>query len=439
MISITATPAPSGLENSSTSTNQTPSIPNNNPSPGTESAGVEGIKQPVNLRGEATVPAELEQQSDPRNQPAVPLRSSSDPKLRTGNPDSAGPSNPQEKISRRGSKSSLGVKQRDGSVASSKRSERRQINPPGTVSQPVAATVVTTATGPTKQRRGGLSKFLSFLNCCGAPEDANDIDLEESNIPARKPNKLQQTQIRQQTPVVKADVSAAESSTAESKEMSDEKIAGTPYADLKSAGEPIIQKRPEVAAPALVPNLLNSAETPGDQKVKAPSSEKPLAQDPGTIVSGGPSEEPPQNTIMHGGLQPPPAAVLVEPPTPTLPDHADDVNDRTPIQEKRDSDIEMKDAPPVVPVAEEPSRDTSRKEAETTQSLPPPPPRGDAQFPGHERNVSNSSNVPTEQKWLLPPIRSEFKGKKCLVLDLDETLVHSSFKVALPDQCLESR
>ena len=33
------------------------------------------------------------------------------------------------------------------------------------------------------------------------------------------------------------------------------------------------------------------------------------------------------------------------------------------------------------------------------------------------------------QKYLLPPIRPEFKGKKCLVLDLDETLVHSSFKV----------
>ncbi|KAI6251421.1 putative phosphatase PSR2 [Erysiphe necator] len=37
----------------------------------------------------------------------------------------------------------------------------------------------------------------------------------------------------------------------------------------------------------------------------------------------------------------------------------------------------------------------------------------------------------SEQKkqWLLPPIEPHFKGKKCLVLDLDETLVHSSFKV----------
>ena len=35
------------------------------------------------------------------------------------------------------------------------------------------------------------------------------------------------------------------------------------------------------------------------------------------------------------------------------------------------------------------------------------------------------------QKYLLPPMRPEFRGKKCLVLDLDETLVHSSFKVCV--------
>jgi hypothetical protein len=32
--------------------------------------------------------------------------------------------------------------------------------------------------------------------------------------------------------------------------------------------------------------------------------------------------------------------------------------------------------------------------------------------------------------WLLGPIREQDKGRKCLVLDLDETLVHSSFKVS---------
>ncbi|RIA86580.1 HAD-like domain-containing protein [Glomus cerebriforme] len=34
-----------------------------------------------------------------------------------------------------------------------------------------------------------------------------------------------------------------------------------------------------------------------------------------------------------------------------------------------------------------------------------------------------------ERKWLLDPIGPEHNGRKCLVLDLDETLVHSSFKL----------
>jgi TFIIF-interacting CTD phosphatase-like protein len=32
---------------------------------------------------------------------------------------------------------------------------------------------------------------------------------------------------------------------------------------------------------------------------------------------------------------------------------------------------------------------------------------------------------------LLPPIAPQHAGRKCLVLDLDETLVHSSFKVGI--------
>jgi TFIIF-interacting CTD phosphatase-like protein len=34
-----------------------------------------------------------------------------------------------------------------------------------------------------------------------------------------------------------------------------------------------------------------------------------------------------------------------------------------------------------------------------------------------------------KQAWLLPPVQPRLHGRKCLVLDLDETLVHSSFKI----------
>jgi len=52
------------------------------------------------------------------------------------------------------------------------------------------------------------------------------------------------------------------------------------------------------------------------------------------------------------------------------------------------------------------------------QHTPPPPP------------VTELPSQP--QKYLLPTLRPEHTGMKCLVLDLDETLVHSSFK-PIPD------
>ncbi|KAJ3121078.1 hypothetical protein HK101_006792, partial [Irineochytrium annulatum] len=40
----------------------------------------------------------------------------------------------------------------------------------------------------------------------------------------------------------------------------------------------------------------------------------------------------------------------------------------------------------------------------------------------------NRNSRQPEKRWLLKPLAAEDVGKKCLVLDLDETLVHSSFK-----------
>eukprot|EP00937_MAST-01D_sp_MAST-1D-sp2_P001936 g1936.t1 len=39
-----------------------------------------------------------------------------------------------------------------------------------------------------------------------------------------------------------------------------------------------------------------------------------------------------------------------------------------------------------------------------------------------------SADGPSTRQFLIPPLQAGLQGKKCLVLDLDETLVHSSFK-----------
>ena len=56
---------------------------------------------------------------------------------------------------------------------------------------------------------------------------------------------------------------------------------------------------------------------------------------------------------------------------------------------------------------------------------------GHATDSGHlGRDAADNSKPPkAPQKALLPDIRPEEADKKCIVIDLDETLVHSSFKV----------
>lgn len=94
-------------------------------------------------------------------------------------------------------------------------------------------------------------------------------------------------------------------------------------------------------------------------------------------------------------------------------------------------DTEMPDA-----ADEEPTHAHAHPHAHTAESseepedrtIPPPPPG-----PGQAVTTAYPVVEPAEEprKWLLPPLAPEHKGRKCLVLDLDETLVHSSFKVRL--------
>ncbi|KAG4301923.1 hypothetical protein PCK1_001899, partial [Pneumocystis canis] len=74
------------------------------------------------------------------------------------------------------------------------------------------------------------------------------------------------------------------------------------------------------------------------------------------------------------------------------------------------------------------SRESETENAEIVQhSLSP-----DISIEIDESPTMNSltSTVHSEyRKWLLSPILEADRGKKCLVLDLDETLVHSSFKI----------
>lgn len=376
-------------------------------------------------------------------QPAVLSRSSSKSKILAESlPQGVSTLDQQRAQSRPGSQSGIRGIERNGSIASRRSRQGEKVTTAGTVGQPTIP-VTTSARPVTDKRRGkGISRFLKFLNCCSTPENANPVGGEDQVVPARKVSKLQPSQGRQPIPIKKPDASAAESSTGESKEMADEKIGGPPYSDIKAAEQPKMQERPQDFLPISKPDdvasqdvsNVNGEDRGGLQQPASNNEPEPLPSLPSLSVPEERVDESRQ-AIMQPAVQSPVFAVPVGLPIQAAPIQDDTINDRTLEQVRRDSNVEMADAPPEDPLPDEPMKDAEAGEPEPVQSLPPPPPlvpQSDpiASHSSTNRNSTNSASVGNEkQTWLLPPIRPEFQGKKCLVLDLDETLVHSSFKV----------
>jgi RNA polymerase II subunit A small phosphatase-like protein len=119
----------------------------------------------------------------------------------------------------------------------------------------------------------------------------------------------------------------------------------------------------------------------------------------------------------------------VEPPKPAPTEEEPKVADKA----ANDGDVNMQDAATEEP-EEAPLAPAVEAPAQRTIPPPPPPPGPGPAVVAPSQFTDAGPSAPEPQKWLLPPIAPEHKGRKCLVLDLDETLVHSSFKV-----CFEER
>lgn len=174
------------------------------------------------------------------------------------------------------------------------------------------------------------------------------------------------------------------------------------------------------------------------EKVTEKPAPEPATQTP-TIVASAPTADvttagPPNetelpkvekvNTQGTTDTTTPAAPAPLTGPSPTV---ADDSGE--PPIKPEDKDV-LPPAPEAPPQDEsEPEKETPTKSEETVVLS------GDDNKPRQSDHqiVEKQIDHPDEeeqQRWLLPPLRPEFEGKKCLVLDLDETLVHSSFKVS---------
>ncbi|KAM5374639.1 hypothetical protein ACJZ2D_006417 [Fusarium nematophilum] len=272
------------------------------------------------------------------------------------------------------SRNSIGSRSKDskGSLRGRRRNGSTSSNRTGGETEPTNTPVNTQPSSPVapsqkKKSRGGL---LSLFGCCVAP--ASPSANEENNENVHKLDKLPQrpTSARSRT--------------------------NTPQEQPK----PTTEKEPQPPAPT--------------QEAKDEPTSSGSTNDEITVAER-------ENRESKQSIPP---AVTVEPPKPTPTDEepqdgakaaaSGDVN-------MRDVPVDEAEAAPTAPAADAPPQ---------RQIPPPPPPPG----PGPSAvtqvpYVEAGPSAPEPQKWLLPPIAPEHKGRKCLVLDLDETLVHSSFKI----------
>lgn len=289
-----------------------------------------------------------------------------------------------------------------------------------------------------KKRR--VSRFLRHLKCCGVSDKSNSIDTDEPLVPPKKTSRVDAVALGSAEVEPKpAEAHAAESSMAESKERMGVGLRDSEKTQVGSDAQPegVYQKEPLVSMPdgsvAVEPVVAVNRDGASTEprQVEATSPVQPEPPRTGAV-----------NTSTEESLQPSEVQVVVQAPTPVVP-QAEELPsptvDRIEASAPTDGDIVMTDAPPVtqeeVEVPKEPVPDESPSPAVALPPLPPPPstavrvPEPPPAPVASNVSAEEPQSVEPQQQWLLPAVPTHLQGRKCLVLDLDETLVHSSFKV----------
>ncbi|KAF5095853.1 hypothetical protein D0Z00_002993 [Geotrichum galactomycetum] len=152
-----------------------------------------------------------------------------------------------------------------------------------------------------------------------------------------------------------------------------------------------------------------------------PLSEKPTETSSTAPSALFPSEAPPDHDIQHQPAASSPQPIIEEPEKGqyTINEHSNDYNEFDDDDDDDDDDYDdLSDSQQLV------NQETDQHDYENAVSMSPP----EDPFAGmyNEEGMPMSALGPNAA--LLMPQSTELEGRKLLVLDLDETLIHSSFK-----------
>ncbi|KAK3109987.1 hypothetical protein LTR53_016194 [Teratosphaeriaceae sp. CCFEE 6253] len=374
----------------------------------------------------------------------------------------------------RGSKRSLTGRRRDASTSS-----KRSAQAPAAMNEKAARPASAGRTQPAAQpsTRPKKKRGLMAILCCSSSEDADDGDVHEASQAPKPVSKAQPARVQQtaQSPP-QTNTSAPNTSAEASKEIIDEKAVPPSLPAVQSILPAHESEKPtQLLDPTLEHEkpmpALPVEEQPARNSVDPQSPENMRQLATATDQQIGPPhiDSAADASALSPGSNP---HVQVQAPTPVISRSDEDeiIADQTPKQRAQDEDIEMQDANahlPHVPLTtgeaaaiaagtvvagagavaavegvrlDRDERDPSRESLPITKLPPPPgpPPTTQVEPPQQEAQKEYDGTVSSRQapavvedgrKWLLPQLRPEHRGRKCLVLDLDETLVHSSFKI----------
>jgi carboxy-terminal domain RNA polymerase II polypeptide A small phosphatase len=275
------------------------------------------------------------------------------------------------------------------------------------------------------------SGFLSFLNCCSSSDSTNATDMDDPALPPKKAAKVQPVVRRASRTGEKTGVPDIGAKGEEHDEALDEKNAVERDGGESSMGSekpPINDSRPQISQRDS--SHENAVPTPvaAVRAQPSPSTQpEPISTQPDTV---SPTPVVTENYSNYDLVTKP--QVSVQAPTPVESVGVLQSQDWASGEDKRNADVEMTDAPLEEPEEEEQevAEPVTPEPQVPKVDLPPPPPllKRESQSTTKETPPVPASSS-EKQTWLLPPVQPRLHGRKCLVLDLDETLVHSSFKI----------